>query len=634
MFKLLRKYNRFMLAVFGVLLMITFLIPQAINKFSRQVGTSNSAVATLGDGEKMTGADQEQARREFQIVERLRTGLPFELKRPEHWYLLVREATAAGLVGTAESVKLPEQALMNIASMTDTRDPQLIKETFAKIQGVSQLLGLYQTNDLYSDAQLKTAAQRLLSVVSLQFVPLQSERVAADVQPTQEEIAQQLAAYGDKAPGQGENGFGYKLPDRVKLEWIKISADSIRQSMRASSDFNGVAQRKHWRQYATDKAKGFPPVENGADVPEMVKNDLLEQLTRERLDKITTEAANQLRLNRRGLAEKDGYVVLPPDWAEHKLSLQQLAVDLQGKFGTELPGYESTGDRWIPVAETSKLEGIGSATTEKFGTTQLSLSQLVASAKEFSPEKMLAVPIQQDVAGPPLKSATDQSVFIFRIIGTDPAHAPRSVDEVRDQIITDLRKKVGFQRLQEQAATLEQQAEANGLLSLAVEHDTTVQASSVYLCHPFLARQALQNGQPLSVSAPPLPVVGADRAAVEAIIDHALALPTDKPIEELPEAQRVFTVPVKDKLMLMVVRLVHQTPVTREDFAQLAQNGLIQDAISRESTGGKPHSAEDSFGWDAMVKRAKFAFVNARPEEDKDTATPAKPPANSSARVN
>src|SRR5262245_34984292 len=142
MFKLLRKYNRLMLAIFGVLLMITFLIPQAMSRFSRQAGVSNAAFATLGDGEKMTHADPGQARHEFQIVERLRAGFPFELKRPEHWYLLVREATAAGLVGTADSVKVPEQNLIALAQMTEERNVHVIKETIAKIQGVSQLLAL------------------------------------------------------------------------------------------------------------------------------------------------------------------------------------------------------------------------------------------------------------------------------------------------------------------------------------------------------------------------------------------------------------------------------------------------------------------------------------------------------------
>jgi hypothetical protein len=225
-------------------------------------------------------------------------------------------------------------------------------------------------------------------------------------------------------------------------------------------------------------------------------------------------------------------------------------------------------------------------------------------------------------------------VFLFRIIGTDPAHAPRSVDEVREQIVADLQKSVGFQRLQEQAAALEQQAETNGLLTLAVEHDTALQGGSAYLCNPFQARQAMQSGQPLTATGAYLPVVGVDRAAVEAIIDHALTLPTDKPIEDLPEAQRVFTVPVKGKLMLLVVRLMHRMPLAREDFAMLAQNGLIQETISRESTGGAKINAEDSFGWDAMVKRAKFAFLNPRTQDEQEPATPAKPPVDSSARVN
>ena len=45
MFKFLRKYNKFILAIGGTLLMIVFLIPQAIQSLSQRAASTGSVCA-------------------------------------------------------------------------------------------------------------------------------------------------------------------------------------------------------------------------------------------------------------------------------------------------------------------------------------------------------------------------------------------------------------------------------------------------------------------------------------------------------------------------------------------------------------------------------------------------------------
>ena len=102
MFKLLRKYNKLLLAIFGVLLMITFLIPQAMSQFARESGSRRATIATVGDGDRVTGEQWHQVQTELDLLQKAGASIPglgpIRDIKPEHWYLLTREAAAAGLV--------------------------------------------------------------------------------------------------------------------------------------------------------------------------------------------------------------------------------------------------------------------------------------------------------------------------------------------------------------------------------------------------------------------------------------------------------------------------------------------------------------------------------------------------------
>ncbi|MHC5003876.1 MAG: hypothetical protein ACYTJ0_12210, partial [Planctomycetota bacterium] len=96
MFKFLRKYNKWILAVGGTLLMIVFLIPQAFTSLSRGAGTLKATLATVGPdgGEEVTFAEFSQIQQEVTVMRDV--GLQVvqlgRIQDPCHWYLLTREA--------------------------------------------------------------------------------------------------------------------------------------------------------------------------------------------------------------------------------------------------------------------------------------------------------------------------------------------------------------------------------------------------------------------------------------------------------------------------------------------------------------------------------------------------------------
>ena len=613
MFKFLRKYNKLLLAIFGVLLMITFLIPQAIDQFSRQSGQGRATVATVGDGEKVSGEEWLTVQQEVQFLQRIGLTFPF-LERagrltPEHWYLLVREANEAGLVGRQS---LTQQEMENLAQAGQTRDPNFILEALAKIRGVNQMVSLYQSGGLYSDRRLKHLAERMLHQVVANVVVIESTAEGAP-EPTEDEINSHFAKYADQDAASNEDGFGYRLPDRVKLEWLHVSPESVRAAAEQSEAFSTVAQRYHWRQHEGDTTKNFPKVESGP-IPEVVKGDLLAKLTTEKLDAIARYATEQLRLNRRGLPEQDGYVVLPPDWDQRKLSFPELAQNIQKEFGVALPAYQAAGDRWLSISDVSELPSIGAATTDKFGPTPIPLSQLVQQSKELRGEGVTSVLVQKDLAGPPLKAA-DGAVYLFRIVDVNPAHTPTSIDEVRDQVVSDLRSLKNFQALAASTASLEQRAETDGLLAVALEHNTHVQRpATLTMMNRFMLMQFAQAGVRPMMMPSSLPVIGEDEKTVQAIIDHALTLPRNASVTTLPEADRVIAVAVPKKRAVLVVRLTKQDPLSQEEFGQLVQMGSIQQLIAGEDQD-QADDLKVAFGLDALVKRHNFSYRGIDGEE-------------------
>lgn len=630
MFKFLRKYNKWILSVGGVLLMITFLIPQAFTSMGNGGARDSTEIARVGDNERVTLGQLRKAQSQIKFMEDLsRRGNPITfpglgvITNPLQWLLLSREADQAGLVRHA---MLSQDQLTGFAMMTGQGDPDFIRSTIGSIMGVSELLDMYVNSAEYSDRRLKTFAEQQLHSVNAQVVPLEASADGSQLTPTEEELAAHLAKFADKLPGEGEMGLGYKLPNRLKLEWLTISADAVRKAAEKSPEFSRVAQFKHW---IRNEPKTFPPVPAGdattAAVPEEVSTDLLDRLIKQKIEEITKFASDQLRLNRRGLAEAEGFVVTPEDWAQRMLKLDLLAQEIQKQYGVDLPAYESSGDKWLTIQEAAATPGLGGAKTDKLGSTAVDLRALLAAAKEFGGDGKL--PVQKDIAAPPLTDDTG-NIYVFRIIDASAAHAPTSVDEVRDSLVKDLKRIADYERLAASADQLKAQAVKDGLLALAVDHDNVVQqAPEVTLCNRrFLEmqlNQAQNPNQQIFVIPGQLSVVGSNKEAIEAVVNYALTLPMDKPASELTEDQRIIVVPVKDKLAVLVVRIMSQSPLTRELYTRLASTGQLQRLITREEVDTQKLVA-DAFSFEALSKRLNFVQKKSETTEE-DGEVPAEP---------
>ncbi len=599
MFKFLRKYNKYILAVGGTLLLITFLIPFAFTNLLQGMGQGRSTWATVGleKRQKISYRQLSLVQREMRLLDTAaaQLQLPIPVDRAEYWFLLSREAAQAGLVPAPATILPTEQdqgQIALIAAITGESIP-FVLQTLAKVQGVQQLQLLYLDTDKYSDRRLKSLSRRLYHRVSLQPLVIKASP-EGNGEHSSQALAEQLAKYAEVVAGEGEMGFGYRLPNRARIERLAIPADTVRAMIEAGDQLNPVALRKHWRLNTIR----FPDPQPGTDIPPEVRDDLLDELTEETLTKISRRAAERLQSARR-LPKRGGYVEIPDGW--QGLAFQQLALDLQAEYAIALPEYHAIGNRWLTADEITEIEGIGAATTNRFGDQPVGLAALVMGARSLEGSAM--IPIQTGIAGPLLRGR-DGSIYLFRITDTDAARAPVSVDEVRQQLVTDLNRLDNYRKLIDTAEGIRLTAANDGMLALAMQYDTAVDPTiSMTLGFPSLH-----------------PEIGAAPAAAEAIIDHAMALPQGIPVSDLPQDDRVLVLPLEDQLSLLVVRLLSQSPLTEEDFRTYMQFGIIQSRlISEEIRDVDPD--ELAFGYKALAERHGFELTTG----DVATTQPAAP---------
>ena len=603
----------------GTLLLIAFLAPNVIQQLAQRAGYAGSTQATVGDGETV-GFDQwQRSVMESQIIDRLGGTIQGvgKLESPSHWFLLTREADLAGFTPPIQAVAIDEQTLINIAGGSGTR-PRVVLEALAHLQGIQRLVKMYQSAGRFSDRRLNKAADDLLSSVAVETVVIPAKPQDND-SFSDEAMQAQLDAWADTPEGEGDYGFGYKLPDRFKVEWLRIPASSIADATKKSDAFSSREQRKYWRRNESDPC--FPPIETGSDIPEVVSNAYLDTLTDKTRSDISRNASELLRNPRRGIDELNGFFELPENWASKRLHLEALATSLQQEFGIQLPQYGSVAI-WTATENANEVPTIGSLLATNLGNTPIDFQTLVSASKEFDGNSVYR--IQEGVSSQLLESQTGD-LFVFRITDSDPARKPTGLDEVRDSVVYDLGRISSWEVLQQELDAIEQYARENGLLASSLKYGATVSRPQEVtmvdtgvpsILDPATVRtlmsqsivQQLANGQGIDDMASTIPFLDKnDAEVISTIIERAADLPIDVPVAALPIEQRIFVVPSIENMALVLVRVTGTSPASSElaiEFSSGTTN-ILPTMISLSELGGVA-SISDAFSLEALASRHNF----------------------------
>ncbi|MEY4182819.1 MAG: hypothetical protein RLZZ217_1445 [Planctomycetota bacterium] len=618
MLKLFRKNQRFVsiaMAGFMILLLVSWLLTDSSTNIVDNL-RMNTTTWAVSDGESISASELNDTIAEMRVLEALgdRTIVGMGvLKEPGYWYLLVKEATAADLVPpqqeTMRQIALmqmpdgmtPEGFVATLASRAQTSQ-ETVLQTLSRQTGVQRLIALVASSGRISDERLRRAAAEMTMTMDGDVLVLDAGKIAGiDVAaPDAAALEAQLKAHGDTEKGKGEKGFGYRLPNQLKLEWIVVPSAIIKAKLEQSPALSNVELRKYWLEHEAEfKAKeavsATPMTFEGQR--DAVREKVLGQLLDAELAAIAKFATDRMQMDLRSVPSAGGYWTLPADWSTKAVSLQTLGQELAQRFGVEAPAVQTSGAGWIQVEDIAAIPGIGTATSKRVGASDVRVQQLASALKEFGGSPTL--PTQRGVAFPTLSDPASRDLFVVRVTDAQPARAATAVDEVRADLEADLKRVAVYDILATRVDALKQLAATEGLGAVGVAYGavpTPFQGLSE------VNTQFLQFGMRMGM---PIPGLGNDETAMSALVKAAMALPTTTPVADVPAADRTVVVALPDRLSVMVAQLRGVDRMDRAEYERLAAGGRLRGIAMQDEV----KDMQELFSYAALKRRHNFTTM-------------------------
>jgi hypothetical protein len=619
MLRVLRKYNRTLLAVFGSGIMIVFLLGNAdVVGFFSNLGGESTWVAKFADGREISRDDMALVQQELQVIDKLKLP-PFNLpnlpivgditRNADLFIQLAHEARAAGMIGGPGSLRMSPDEVLTL-SINLGSNPVAVRYALADYEGIARYLqrviraGMLSTNRLVREGrrQMETT-DALLAVIPAEADP------DADA-PDDASMQAQFEAWKDVDPGEGDHGFGYRLPDRVTAQWLSIPRSAVEAGVRRGVESDDTTLRMFWRR----NEGRFPTIGDSTDIPILVTDAFVREETDRRLRDLDRTASDLFRNPRRGFESIDGVISLPEDWSDRQLSMDDLRTALIEDFDLEdaaVGAVADSGEALVSVEVLSRDDAFRFAGTDRFGPTpgpvvrsRWLLADLLASLHEFGGG---AVPLQAGVGLPVLASSNGDRIFV-RVNSAEANRAPHNLDEVREAVDTDLRRLARYNELLGQSGAIEALARSGGL-------DAVADMWNVELVGPTSMQRNFTPGLPRP---PIVPGLGRDQSVVDALVDASVRLGA-RPLSELPEADRIVLIP-SDKYMAIVVgRLDRRVPVSDAVWASLLNSGQIVAMSAMNDFGGPDMPVlVEAFSSDALAARHGYERSGGDSEDDLD----------------
>ena len=632
MLKFFRKYNKQILVVGGVLLMVVFLIQPTISIF---MPTGAGSVVTEIDGEPVTVGERRQAAFELDLLSRLHPVFVSDIgDDPMRWIKLKRRAAALSLsaseaeIGQAVSVvggsseavaRLAQSArttpdivmnavgaylaaaryrqlaagdtgqspverlsMLGQAMMLEARAREYLQQNPGDFNAVAaQVQGVYLASEGYhrlSRPAVRHAIRDLGSRVGGRMALLDAQDFVDQApEPTEADLQSLFERYRDVFEGQGEPyGFGYRLPDRIRVETLIFPTAAVAASVEVDEAEAVARYRENPERFESEGDADGPamgPYPSSA-VRDRVIETVRRERTREMMERITQTAVNLMRQPLRPLETEEGYKVLPEGFEPPALA--EVAEEIEAAFDVR-PQIRSAPDVWQSLREPEQYEPLGQ-TIIAGRQPAIRFIDYVRSARELEPapdNALVPLRLQVGVPSEPMVDFTGQRWYIFRLVDADPGHPAESLDQVRDAVLADARRLAAFEMLADNAETYRSEAAEQDLEALAASHDGEVVPVSPR------SRLAGRQGGDDPANDPDL---------LREIFELAAEIGPTVDLDALPSREKLIAVPLPSRLALAVFELARYEPVNQRVFAQQLGNPVapyeVTALMEAEREGG------------------------------------------------
>jgi len=591
MMKFFRKHNKKLIAIFMALLMIVFIGGSALQNMLTT--SQNRVVATSALGE-ITTADQAEAAR----LTRLMLAMGLDWSRPIpfgytdkqleeiDWILLVRETEKLGLMLEPANVRAGFQAdqLAERARLMKIKVEELVEATrqFKSVRGTALTLA---TASAPGEATVRAITRDVLETVQVNAVVLPAKMfVDTGLEFSEAALAAQFEAYKDKEKGEGLN-FGYYQHPRVKVQFVHINRDELAKVI-GIPNLESRAHKLYEQMVARDDKLIERPQEELAAGPDGPAPSALlnwdesadvvtQEVRREQAEQMADRIASWLIQHAASAwidSERDesGYRSVP-----EAVTGSDYYRDLVAHLPREV-NYPTA----ISVSESNFFTEQGASDVPNIGYTSYRPSRGIPTpfARLAFLNQGVMPKIPQDAPNRgdyvalyetcpyPMADPIRGHRLIFRVIETQAGRAAESLQEVRDQVVADLRLVAAYEEAQARAESLRSCAVGEGLqegydtnLELVALRDTPEGADSGFIQPPAFSR--LRKYQ-ASTGRPEKGVfVGGGLGVMPNwAVDKCFAL--------AHATERVTVLPVPDRGDVIVAELVQVNPPVVEDFIE------------------------------------------------------------------
>jgi hypothetical protein len=645
MLKLLRKYKTWILVVFGIMLMIAFLLPQTIQELAtRRPGEATMRMA----GRKISMPAAMKASQEYNALRILTNDTLAAVGGPEntdHWVMLVHEAERAGLIGGAEDGRLFTKQLAEriVATLDPFRDEQRFREgvenfsrfmeqnrqrvmgdtrlgerdlnlALAKLRGVFRLRDGYLGAPRLSDRRLVKEVKRLADEATIDYMFIPGEReVLGQPNPDEKAVLAQYEKFREVKPGEGANGIGYYQPDRITLTWLTFNRNAVARSITLDPV---EVQKRFLRANPT----GQPPA---GMTMEQARADIEREVRTEQTDAVLKAAEQALRAEfdrvLRKLPTEGDFRVLPSaaEWEEQRPDFNQLSVTLVQRVrelkgvSMPVPGVDLRRGAFMGREEVERLPGIGSSFMRR-GAQSVPFAELAFRVKEIVGTNELALQAGIPSREPALDFEGNR--YYFMVMDARKASPPLDIAEVRNEVARDISRLAGFAKLEGVVEERRSAVVGKGFEALN-ENVAVPQAGDnrIQLNTRLPVQQAVVTRSAVRPAGPNAGAEGDPRINHEetrrAIMEFTGKLdPTVDPAT-LPADQRTFAVLVPKGLGMLVGQVKTLGPLTQERFRTM-QTGMARQVLSGELK--LDNRDNDPFSLKNMEKRLDVEYLDGR----------------------
>ena len=497
--KIFRENSRTFVLVIMALLLVVFLIQDVLQNFSSGGGELNQTVgraAAYNVDVDTRMLRQALATRDLcKLINLPVGGVAADRFEPLDFALLQAEARHMGIqIGHPQVRTMLEQIFGDKAAEvvgTILRNRNIAESTLYDAVGdcmaINQCLSVQQLGIGDSEARLRNKFREQTEAAVFQVSAVDAAALAETIAaPSDEDTVAFFNEHRDRAPNAAAEdpqslSFGYRLADRVKLEYVTIDpADLKRVSIRTSE------ARKHFESNSGRYTKPAPqpesaPVEGEAPPTIPMTFEEAEAQVRSDFREIKAieeglKAINELRVEafsawRGNAPDESGYRPAPPV----QRSLLEIANDWNEKHPDTPVKYQVTD--WLSKADLERLPFARDArmTSSRQSVALQELAFRVQGLHKVGPNDNMEVlsigePSPVFVRSRLLQGAQRPAqAYLFRVLEAAPAGPPADIGPRMEAVRADLRLKRAYEAAKGHAEAIAVKAREVGLAAAVAE---------------------------------------------------------------------------------------------------------------------------------------------------------------------